>query len=79
MLLKNESLIRLCSIGLLGVLFISVTAIAAKEKKDTPQTIFSSVRDIEDAERINRGEFQAMNLTTIGDQIEIILPPNTQK
>ena len=78
-MLKNESFFRLCSIGLLGVLFISVTAIAAKEKKETPQTIFSSVRDIEEAERINNGDLQVMNLTSIGERVEIIMPPNTQK
>jgi hypothetical protein len=76
---SNESLFRLFSVALVGVLFISVSALAEKEKKAMPQTLFSSVQSIEEAEQINNGDLQATNLTTIGNRVEVVNADQTQK
>lgn len=75
---KNEGFFRLCSIALLGALFVSATALASK-KKESPKNIFSHIQDIEEAERINNGELHVLNLTSIGERVEIIMPPKVQK
>ena len=70
----NESLFRLFSVALLGVLFISITALAEKEKKAMPQNLFSSVQHIEEAEQINNNQIHALNLTTISERVEVVTP-----
>lgn len=69
---SNESLFRLFSLGLLGILFVSVTALAEKEKKPVNQNLFSNVEHIQEAEQINSDQLQAISLTTIGERTEVV-------
>ena len=74
----SENFFRLFSVGLLGILFVSVSAMAEKEKKE-PLNILSAVSHAEEAEMINKGELHVLNLTSIGERIEIITPSEKQK
>lgn len=75
---SNEGLFRLFSIGLLGVLFISTSALANK-KREKPQNIFSVVKHVEEAEKINNNELHVLNLTSIGERVEIVTPQIEKK
>ena len=77
-MLSNEGFFRLFTIGLLGIVFVSVTALADKEQK-LPKNLFTGVEHVEDAERINNNEMHATNLTSVGDRIEIINPTQNKK
>lgn len=77
-MLLNEGFFRLFTVGLLGVVFISVTALADKEQK-LPKNLFSGVEHIEEAEMINNNQMHALNLTSTGERIEIVKPQAEKK
>jgi hypothetical protein len=76
---SNEGLFRLLSVAILGFLFVSVTALAEKEKKAVPQNLFTSVQSIEEAEQINSNQLHAINLTSIGERVEVVTPVEEKK
>lgn len=78
-MLSNEGFFRLLSVGILGVLFVSVTALANKEQKKLPKNLFSGVEHIEEAEMINNNGMHVLNLTSIGERVEIINPSQKKK
>lgn len=77
-MLSNEGFFRLFTVGLLGVVFISVTALADKEQK-LPKNLFSGVEQIEEAEMINNNQLHSANLTSTGERIEILKPKTEKK
>jgi len=77
-MLLNEGFFRLFTVGLLGVVFISVTALADKEQK-LPKNLFSGVEHIEEAEMINNNQMHGLNLTSTGERIEIVKPTTEKK
>lgn len=78
-MLSSESKFRLMSIGILGFVFISVTAFAKKEEKQVTTNLFWGIEHIEEAEMINNNQFHVSNLTTVGDRIEIVTPSTDKK
>lgn len=78
-MLSNEGFFRLLSVGILGVIFVSVTAMANKEQAKLPKNLFSGVEHIEEAEMINNNEMHVLNLTSIGERVEIVTPQTTKK
>jgi hypothetical protein len=76
---SNEGFFRLLSVAILGVLFVSVTAMAEKEKKALPQNLFNSVQSIEEADQINSDQLQAGNFTTVGNRVEVVTPVMDKK
>lgn len=77
-MLSNEGFFRLFTVGLLGVVFISVTALADKQQK-LPKNLFSGVEHIEEAETINDNQMHAINLTSVGERVEIVKPTTEKK
>ncbi|MES2767755.1 MAG: hypothetical protein V4596_01305 [Bdellovibrionota bacterium] len=78
-MLSNEGFFRLFSVGILGVLFVSITALANKEQSKLPTNLFTGIEHIEEAEMINNNEMHALNLTSVGERIEIVNPPKNKK
>lgn len=76
---SNEGLFRLLSVGLLGVLFMSVTAMADKNENKEPENLFTVVQHIEEAEKINNGQYDVLNLTSIGERVELVNPTSAKK
>lgn len=76
---SNEGFFRLLSVGILGIVFLSVTATAEKEKKPTSKSLFSVIQHVEEAEKVNNGEYQVLNLTSIGERVELITPSQIKK
>ena len=77
-MLLSENSFRLWSVGLLGILIISMTAFAEKSQV-TEEPIFSIVNHIEEAEKINDGQFHASKLTTTGSSTEVVSVPPLEK
>lgn len=78
-MLSNEGFFRLFSVGILGVLFVSITALANKEQSKLPANFFTGIEHIEEAEMINNNGMHALNLTSVGERIEIVNPPKNKK
>lgn len=78
-MLLNEGFFRLFTVGLLGIVFISVTALADKEQQKLPKNLFSGVEHIEEAEMINNNQLHSINLTSTGERVEIVKPATTKK
>lgn len=73
-MLKNESFFRLFSIAFLGILFLSLNALADKKQAESKSPVLSVVNHIEEAEKINDNQLHVINLTSIGERVEIVIP-----